>query len=202
MKTLFTLSLLCFFTYLHSQERRNELYFGIFSSGSIAVIDKDFSPTKETLRYTTVSFNPKLGFRFKNKLTVGVIGEYSFANSTLNRADPSYGGGYFVKYNFSLKKDSTRGLKGLSWFGEWLHTVSDGFYAVRDDNTYAKIKLTKHRINWLGGIDYRFKFGLSLSLGIGLSFTNNFNNPFKPENGQRIERGPAGLFTIQYNLKL
>ena len=203
-KTIFfTVLMLINMPSIKCQTASKGLYFGVYSAGYIRDWSEVKPPYYQHLRWTNISLFPKIGYRFNKHLTAGVIGNYSFFNSSFGNAEPSWGGGYFLKYTFRKSSDTSSFNKRLSYFVEFQHIFYDGYYVLENDIIPKKIDKTLNNPIIQIGFDIKVhkkkEFYIGLSGGLGIK--KYYKNYQVPEEGERSQIKPFGLVTFQYNLK-
>ena len=202
MKYILLLFLISSTVYGNCQYKDRNIQLSIYTAGKIISVSELVPPYYKKLNYATIGFYPKIGYSIKGKYNFGVVCNYAFANSTLGNAESLSGAGYYLKYSFMPKDDTTKKFKRLIFFVEWLHVMSDGYYDY--NASLAPLKIDK-KVDFLSlhvGVDLRFKKGFCLGFSMGIGSTSLYKNSSLPEAGARKFIEPFGKLTFQYNFKL
>jgi hypothetical protein len=199
MKYLISLTIICSFKLqIAVTQTSNNFQIGIFSGGYIRQHTELVPPLYQNLVLYNIALSPKLGYNITNRLTLGVMGHYEFAKSTLGDAPSTIGGGYFVKYKFSKLRDSSEKTKRFVFFAEWQQSFFNGYYTFNEVLIPSKIYKPMNKPVAQLGFDFNMKKGFSIALSMGagrLTFYKDNN----PQLGEINRITPFGILTLQYN---
>ncbi len=201
-KQLLIITIFSFIGYsVKCQDISNSIYFGFNSGGHIINYTEIVPPYYRKLNWVNINLYPKLGFNFNNNISAGFMGSYSFYNSTLGNAEPTFGGGYFLKYTFN-KRSNTRWKEWLTIYTEWQQIFFNGYYIQRTDLLPQKIYKSMNNFNLHLGLDIRLKKVFSIGLSYGVDYLKFYKNYMNYAEGERLSIKPYGRVTFQYYLKL
>jgi hypothetical protein len=202
MRILLFLVLLMIINNVNGQHADRNIQVGLHTSGRGFSISEIVPPRYQKITYSSVNFYPKIGYSVHGKYNFGIIGNYGFANGTFGNALPVFGGGYYLKYSFMPKQDTTKKYKRFIFFAEWQHVVSNGYHEPNDDLKPIKVDKKLMFLTLQGGVDIRFKKGFVIGLSYGVGSNNFYINYTKPELGDKTTYNHFGRLTLQYDFKL
>ena len=183
---------------LKSQSRQFNWYSGIYSGGYVETITALSPPRYEKIKFSNITFTPRFGYIIKGKITLGIAGLYSFARSNLGNAPSTFGGGYFLKYNFNQLVDTSKKKIKLNWFAEFQHLFYDGYYTRDTLLIPRKVSKSMSEPSFHVGVDLIYKKQFMLGLSYGLGNMKFYKNNEQPNIGERSELRPYGRVLFQY----
>ncbi len=181
-----------------SQNRNFNWYSGIYTGGYVETITALAPPRYKEINFYNITLTPRLGYIVKQKVTLGVTGLYSFAKSNIGNAPSTFGGGYFVKYNFNRVIDTSKKKIQLIWFFEFQHLFYDGYYTRDALLVPRKVSKPMNEPSFHVGVDFVYKKQLMLGVSYGISQMKFYNNNEQPNLGERKELRPYGRILFQY----
>jgi hypothetical protein len=186
---------------LFSQYENRNIQVSLHTAGRIIDVSPIASSTGQALNLTSIIFHPRLGYSINGKYSFGLIGMYGFAHSTVGDAPSVRGAGYYLKYSFMPREDTTKKFKRFVPFILYEHLVANGYYSQNYDFRPVKINKTVNYFGLQGGVDVKTKVGFSVGFSGGFGSASFYKNDDITQ-GTRLQILPYGLVIFQYNFKL